>query len=70
MHDRGRTTLQTDALQSSLSDLLAWAAHHGIALEELDARSPSLETVFLAIADGRDPAASADHPTDQEEALR
>jgi ABC-2 type transport system ATP-binding protein len=53
--DHGRTTIQTDALQTSLSDLLAWAAHHGIALEDLDARSPSLETVFLAIADGRDP---------------
>jgi ABC-2 type transport system ATP-binding protein len=55
-HDHGRTTLETDALQRSLSDLLAWAAHDGVALDGLDARSPSLETVFLSIADGRDPA--------------
>lgn len=52
----GRTTVGTDALQDSLFDLLAWAAHHDVALEDLDARSPSLETVFLSIADGRDPA--------------
>ena len=63
VEEHGRTTLESDALQTSLSDLLAWAAHHGIALEDLDARSPSLETVFLAIADGGDPAP-------QEEALR
>ena len=56
---RGRTTLETDALQDSLYDLLAWAAHDGVALDDLDARSPSLETVFLSIADGRDPAGSA-----------
>ncbi|MDA0170920.1 ABC transporter ATP-binding protein [Solirubrobacter taibaiensis] len=53
VHDRGRTILETDALQRSLSDLLTWAGHHGIALEDLDARSPSLESVFLSIADGR-----------------
>jgi hypothetical protein len=51
--------LETDALQRSLSDLLAWAAHHDIALDDLDARSPSLEQVFLSIADGRDPADDA-----------
>jgi ABC-2 type transport system ATP-binding protein len=53
--ENGRTTLVTDALQVSLSDLLAWASHNDVALDDLDARSPSLETVFLAIADGRDP---------------
>jgi ABC-2 type transport system ATP-binding protein len=56
VHEHGRTRLETDALQRSLSDLLAWAAQHGVALDDLDARSASLETVFLAIADGRDPA--------------
>ena len=59
VHDRGRTTLETDALQRSLSDLLAWAAHNQVALDELEARSPSLEQVFLSIADGRDPADGA-----------
>jgi ABC-2 type transport system ATP-binding protein len=58
IHGLGRTTVETDALQRSLSDLLAWAAHNDVALDDLDARSPSLETVFLSIADGRDPADS------------
>jgi len=57
-HERGRTTLETAALQRSLSDLLAWASHNDVDLVDLDARSPSLEAVFLAIADDRD--ASAD----------
>jgi ABC-2 type transport system ATP-binding protein len=57
--ERGRTTLETDSLQSSLSDLLAWAALNDVELEDLEASSPSLEAVFLSIADGRDPAHSA-----------
>ena len=59
VHEHGRTTLETDALQTSLSDLLAWAAHNEVALDDLDARSPSLESVFLSIADGGDAAESA-----------
>ncbi|MDW5597082.1 ABC transporter ATP-binding protein [Conexibacter stalactiti] len=72
VHERDRTTLETDALQTSLSDLLAWAAHNRVELDGLDARSPSLETVFLSIADGRDPAVSApqDIETPKEGALR
>ncbi len=53
-HGNGRTTLETDALQRSLGELLAWADADGIELEDLDARSPSLESVFLSIADARD----------------
>lgn len=59
VHEHGRTTLETDALQASLSDILAWAALNRVELDDLDARSPSLESVFLSIADGRDPAAAA-----------
>jgi ABC-2 type transport system ATP-binding protein len=55
VRERGRTTLETDALQDSLSDLLAWAALNEVELEDLEASSPSLEAVFLAIADRRDP---------------
>jgi ABC-2 type transport system ATP-binding protein len=69
VHEHGRTTLETDALQTSLSDLLTWAAHNEVDLDELDARSPSLETVFLSIAQSHDPADSAT-PTLQEGALR
>ncbi len=67
-----RTTLETDALQRSLSDLLAWAAHHTVELDDLDARSPSLESVFLSIADGSDPVAGASRraQTLEEGALR
>ncbi len=72
VHEHGRTTLETDALQASLSDLLGWAAHNDVELEGLDARSATLETVFLSIADGRDlaevPARST--PIDQERAVR
>jgi ABC-2 type transport system ATP-binding protein len=72
VHEHGRTTLETDALQTSLSDLLAWAAHNEVDLDGLDARSPSLETVFLSIADGREQADNApqDTLTHEEGALR
>jgi ABC-2 type transport system ATP-binding protein len=69
IHEHGRTTLETGALQDSLTELMGWAAHNDIRLDALDARSPSLESVFLAIADGRDP----DLPTETttvEETLR
>lgn len=59
-HDEGRTTMETEALQRSLTELLAWAARERVDLDGLDARSPSLESVFLAIADGRDPAPDTD----------
>ncbi|MFJ1705376.1 ABC transporter ATP-binding protein [Kitasatospora sp. NPDC088346] len=45
-----RITVKTPALQADLTTLLGWAAHHGIALAALDARSASLEEAFLAIA--------------------
>jgi ABC-2 type transport system ATP-binding protein len=72
VHEHGRTTLETDALQTSLSDLMAWAAHNDAPLDGLDARSASLEAVFLSIADGRDPAASSSQETrtQKEGALR
>lgn len=71
VHDHGRTTLETDALQTSLSDLLAWAAHNDVELDGLDASSASLETVFLSIADDDDPAGSAHAtPNLREGALR
>ena len=55
VREHGRTTLETRALQDSLTDLMLWAAQNEIRLDQLDARSPSLESVFLSIADGRDP---------------
>jgi ABC-2 type transport system ATP-binding protein len=56
VREHGRTTLETSALQRSVTDLMVWAAHNDVALDDLDARSASLESVFLAIADGRNPA--------------
>jgi ABC-2 type transport system ATP-binding protein len=58
-HEQGRTTLETDALETSLTEVLAWAAHTGTPLDGLEARSASLESVFLSIADGRNRSASA-----------
>jgi ABC-2 type transport system ATP-binding protein len=54
IHERGRTTLETEALQDSLSELLSWAGQRNLTLEGLSAHTPSLETVFLSIADDRD----------------
>jgi ABC-2 type transport system ATP-binding protein len=65
IHEHGRTTLETRALQESLTELLLWAGHNEIQLEQLDARSPSLENVFLSIADGREPAPAGDVLTEQ-----
>ncbi|MEV6210474.1 ABC transporter ATP-binding protein [Kitasatospora sp. NPDC051914] len=45
-----RITVRTHRLQSDLTDLLGWAAHHGVALGGLEARSATLEEAFLAIA--------------------
>ncbi len=52
VEDHGRTTLETRDLQQSLTQLLAWAGGRGVRLAGLNAHSPSLEAVFLAIADG------------------
>lgn len=48
--DGRKVTVQSTGLQDTLTDLLGWARHHGIALGALDARSASLEEAFLAIA--------------------
>ncbi|MFB7905386.1 MULTISPECIES: ABC transporter ATP-binding protein [unclassified Kitasatospora] len=48
--DGRKVTVQSTCLQDTLTDLLGWARHHGIALGALDARSASLEEAFLAIA--------------------
>ncbi|MCW2529220.1 MAG: type transport system ATP-binding protein [Pseudonocardiales bacterium] len=72
VHEYGRTVMETDRLQVTLSDLLTWAALNRVTLDDLDARSPSLETVFLAIADGRDTAesSSGSSPSNAEGALQ
>jgi ABC-2 type transport system ATP-binding protein len=72
VHEYGRTVMETDRLQVTLSDLLTWAALNRVILDDLDARSPSLETVFLAIADGRDSgdSPSETYPNRTEGALR
>jgi ABC-2 type transport system ATP-binding protein len=65
VEERGTTTLETDDLQGVLTELLTRAAQHGVRLERLDARTASLESVFLDIADGTDPGV-----TEPEGALR
>jgi len=67
--ERPATTIETDDLQGTLAALLTWAGRHGVRLEGLDARTASLESVFLDIA--REPtdhtgdrasAPATDHP--------
>ncbi|MCA0156916.1 ABC transporter ATP-binding protein [Tsukamurella sp. M9C] len=48
----GRVTLRTFRLQDDLHALLGWAAGRDLALSGLQARHPSLESVFLTIASG------------------
>lgn len=56
----GITTLETDDLQHTLTVLLDAAARTGVHLDQLSARTASLESVFLQIADSDpdDPAAT------------
>lgn len=51
IEERGTTTIETDDLQGALTEVLTQAARHGVRLERLEARSASLESVFLGIAD-------------------
>jgi ABC-2 type transport system ATP-binding protein len=55
----GTTTVETHDLQTTLTALLIRAADRGIRLSGLEARSASLESVFLAIASGSDSDGSA-----------
>ncbi len=50
--------LTTFALQTTLTQLLAWAGEHGVELAGLQARAASLEQAFLAVADGTAPTAA------------
>ncbi|MGY5765759.1 ABC transporter ATP-binding protein [Brachybacterium sp. DNPG3] len=54
-----RLEVRTPALQDDLHALLGWAHEHRIALEGLDARAASLESVFLEIAGSDADGASA-----------
>jgi ABC-2 type transport system ATP-binding protein len=49
--DGDRTVLHVDDLQSELAELLRWATSYDVRLDRLAARTASLESVFLAIAD-------------------
>jgi ABC-2 type transport system ATP-binding protein len=51
--DGGRTVLHVEDLQSELTGLLRWAEEYDVRLDRLAARTASLESVFLAIADER-----------------
>jgi ABC-2 type transport system ATP-binding protein len=51
-HPAPHVRLSTFALQPALTQLLTWAAEHGLELAGLDARAASLEQAFLAVADG------------------
>ena len=61
-HQGATTTVRTMDLQSTLTCLLTWANGERIRLERLSASTASLESVFLAIADGKDPNQTPDLP--------
>ena len=57
--DRGRVRLRTSELQEDLDIVLTWARENGLRLEELEARSASLEQAFLSLAEGTDEEVAA-----------
>ena len=57
----GRTVVETDDLQRTLTGLLDWADQHDVRLDDLSARAASLEAIFLDVAEGRRP--TTDHDT-------
>jgi ABC-2 type transport system ATP-binding protein len=54
--DGNRTILRVDDLQRELTELLRWAESYDVRLDRLVARTASLESVFLEIADERETA--------------
>lgn len=54
-----RVTIATQHLQAHLDTLLTWARDHRVALQGLEARAASLESVFLDVAGDTD---AAGHP--------
>ena len=59
----GRTVVAADDLQRTLTALLGWAHQHDVRLDDLSARTASLESVFLDLAEGRDATTAPDpHP--------
>lgn len=63
---RGTTTLQTTTLQDTLTELLGWARTQSAVLDNLNATTASLESVFLSFADRPHAPADADttHPSE------
>ena len=49
--DVARTTVESEDLQESLTTLLAWARQHDVRLHDLSARTATLESVFLGVAE-------------------
>ncbi len=49
--ERGTVLVETDDLQVTLTVLLTWADRAGVRLTDLSARTATLESVFLAVAD-------------------
>ena len=59
----GRTIVETDDLQQTLTTLLAWADRYDVRLDDLSARAASLESIFLDVAEGRGATTDPDtHP--------
>jgi ABC-2 type transport system ATP-binding protein len=61
----GRTTVQTHDLQNTLHALLERAALIDVRLTDLEARNASLESVFLAIASGKNHPVGSDGPSER-----
>ncbi|WP_084541073.1 ABC transporter ATP-binding protein [Nocardioides alkalitolerans] len=58
-----RTVVETVDLQTTLTALLDWARAERVRIDGLDARTASLESVFLSIADGAEADTRRTEPT-------
>ena len=61
-----RTIVRAEDLQQTLTTLLGWAREYDVRLGDLSARTASLESIFLDVAEGGRPTTADDtHPTEE-----
>lgn len=58
INNSGAVTLETQDLQSTLTEVLTWANQHDLQLHDLTARPASLEEAFLAITESSEEVAA------------
>ena len=63
--DVSRTSVETDDLQGTLTTLMLWAREQDVRLHDLSARTATLESIFLGVAEGAHHDPQDTHPTEE-----